>query len=272
MTSITEAVTGRTGIALLRRHWRVETPRAAVLIVHGIAEHSGRYEYVGNYLAERGFDTLSFDLRGHGESQGRRGHIASFDDFLDDVEELLDERRELEAPVVLMGHSLGGLIAATYVVSGRPPPDLLVLSAPALAADVPGWQRVMANVFGSILPKMAIKNDFDGALLSRDATVGEIYRDDPLRVRVATARLGKEIFDTMTSTAGKLDLIKMPTYVFHGSDDRLVRPSASQDFDKLPLAKRVVHERLRHECLNESERDDVLAELTDWLDTQLDSK
>src|SRR4051794_38590145 len=143
MSSTVERITTAAGNERFQRHWKATTPRAALLLVHGIAEHSGRYEHVGDAFAADGIDTLSFDLRGHGESGGRRGHIDSFDDFVDDVVELLAERRDLGVPVVLMGHSLGGLIAATAVVQGRADPDLLILSAPALDAKVPGWQRAL---------------------------------------------------------------------------------------------------------------------------------
>ena len=271
MSSTTQIVTNHAGVEQLRRRWAVEDPRAAVLLVHGMAEHSGRYEHVGEQFAAAGFDTLAFDLRGHGETQGTRGHVTSFSEFLDDVEELLAERRTLGVPVVLVGHSLGGLIATTYAVSDRPDPDLLVLSAPALAAEMPGWQRAAASVLGSVLPTLAIPNDFDGELLSRDEAVGEAYRDDPLRVRKATARFGKEVFTTMPATTARVAEITVPTYVLHGSADRLIPPSASAGFDTVASATRVVHEGLRHECLNEPERDEVIAGLVGWLDTQLDA-
>jgi alpha-beta hydrolase superfamily lysophospholipase len=269
MSSTTEIVTNHAGLEQLRRRWVVESPRGAVLLVHGVAEHSGRYEYVGEQFAAAGFDTLAFDLRGHGETAGPRGHVSSFAEFLDDVEELLGERRGLGVPVVLVGHSLGGLICTAYAASDRPEPDLLVLSAPALHAEVPGWQRSAASLLGSVLPKLAIPNDFDGALLSRDEAVGEAYRVDPLRVRKATARFGKELFAAMPATSARVQDITVPTYVLHGSDDRLVPPSASEGFDAVPAATRVVHDGLRHECLNEPERDEVIAGLLGWLDIRL---
>lgn len=268
-TAETEFASDRSGEAQLRRRWRVAEPRAAVLIVHGVAEHSGRYEHVGAMLAGRGFDVLGFDLRGHGQSGGRRGHVESFDRFLDDVEDLLAERRTLGVPVVLLGHSMGGLISATYAVSGRPQPDLLVLSAPALAADVPGWQRTLAPLLSKVLPTLSLPNDFDGALLSRDAEVGDAYRDDPLRVRSATTRLGAEIFGAMDRTTAGIGALAVPTYVLHGGDDRLVPPSASAPLGELDPVTRKVYEGLRHECFNEPEQDEVLTDLAAWLDDRL---
>ncbi len=269
MPSTTTEVTSLRGERRFERRWSVSEPRAALLLVHGIAEHSGRYEHVGAWFNDHDIDALSFDLRGHGQSGGKSGHIDSFDDFLDDVQELLEERRLLGVPVILMGHSLGGLIVSTYLVQGRPEPDLAVLSAPALAAEVPGWQRSLAKVMGSVAPKLSIPNDFDGSRLSRDEAVGIAYRDDPLRTRSASARLGREVFGAMTTTGARLHRITVPTYVLHGTDDPLVPASASAGFADLPNATRVLHEGLRHECLNEPEQDEVLAGITTWIDAQL---
>ena len=269
MPSTTEQFISAAGISQLRRRWAADEPRAALLLVHGIAEHSARYEHVGDCFASRGIDTLAFDLRGHGESGGRRGHIDAFDDFLDDVEELMVERRSLGVPVVLMGHSLGGLIAASYIVRGRTEPDLVVLSAPALQAEVPAWQRTAAKALGRIAPKLSVPSNFDGSVLTRDETVANNYRDDPLRVKVASARMGLELFGAMTSTFATVGTMTLPTYVLHGSDDRLIRPAATEQFVGMANVDRVVHQGLRHECLNEPERQDVLDGITSWLDLQL---
>jgi acylglycerol lipase len=156
-------------------------------------------------------------------------------------------------------------------VRGRPAPDLLVLSAPALAATVPAWRRAAAGVLSRVVPTAPIKSDLDGALLSRDETVGSTYRDDPLRVRVTTARAAAEFLAAMKSTSANLDRITLPTYVLHGSEDRLVKPSASEPFEARPNATRVVYDGLRHECLNEPEQGEVLAGILAWIDGRLSS-
>ncbi len=271
MASTTEVVESRTGFDRFQRRWAVDAPRAGVVIVHGVAEHSGRYEHVGAQLAGAGFDVLGFDLRGHGRSGGTRGHIVSMSDFLDDVEELINDRRALGVPVVLVGHSLGGLIATAYAETRRPPADLLVLSAPALVADVPGWQRVAANTLGSLIPKLPIPNDFDGELLSRDEAVGVAYRDDPLRVTKLSARFGKVLFAAMPEATDRLDRITIPTYVIHGADDKLVPPRATEPFDAVPNATRVVIPGVRHESFNEPEGTDILDATIAWIDAHLPS-
>ena len=240
-----------------------------MLLVHGIGEHSGRYEHVGAAFAAAGIDVLAFDQRGFGDSAGERAYVDSFDDYLADIEPLLDDRRSHELPVILMGHSLGGLVAASYLVSERPQPDLAVLSSPALSANMPAWQRVLAPIIGTIAPKFRLEADFDGSVLTRDEAVGAVYENDPLRVKASSARLGREILRAMSSTSASLDQLRVPTYVLHGDADELVPPSASAPLGKLDNVTRRVWDNLRHECLNEPERDEVIAEIVTWLDAQL---
>lgn len=267
--STTDLGATRDGLTQLRRRWATERPRAAMLLVHGIGEHSGRYEHVGAFFAAGGIDVLAFDNRGFGQSGGRRAHVDRFEQFLDDVEDLLAERRKLSVPTVLVGHSLGGLIVASYLAAARPRPDLAVLSAPALGADVPRWQRTAAPVLGRVVPTLFVPAAIDGDLLSRDPAVGERYKVDPLVIGGSTAGLGREVLAAMVRTTAALDRITVPTYVVHGSGDRLVPPSASEAFEALPNATRRLWDDLRHECFNEPERDEVLADVGAWLDQRL---
>lgn len=260
----------RDGETQLVRRWPVEAPRAAMLIVHGIGEHSGRYLHVGEFLADSGYDVTAFDNRGFGQSGGRRAHIDRFDRFLDDIEDQLNERRRHNVPVILLGHSLGGLMATTYLVSDRPQPDLAVLSSPALAAEVPRWQRVAAPVLGRVVPSLFIKGSEMSGLLSRDEEVERAYHDDPLVILGATAGLGKAIFEAMDVTMGQLDRIRVPTYVLHGEEDKLVPQAASLPLRDLPTVTYRSWPDLRHECMNEPERFDVLGEIRDWIDERLE--
>ncbi|MGA9278198.1 lysophospholipase [Ilumatobacter sp.] len=269
ISSTTETGTTRDGVEQLRRRWVPTAPRAAMLLVHGIGEHSGRYEHVGAAFADTGIDVLAFDQRGFGRTAGRRGHVHSFDEFLADIEDLLGDRRSLDVPVILMGHSLGGLISTKYLVGDRLLPDLAVLSAPALAADIPRWQRFAAPLLGAIAPNISIPADFDGSVLSRDEAVQVAYETDPLRVPSSTARLGRESLHAMKEVNMTLDRLTVPTYVLHGSDDTLVPPSASEPLAVLPNVTRRVWDGLRHECLNEPERDEVIAEIVAWIDGRL---
>jgi len=240
-----------------------------MLLVHGIGEHSGRYEHVGAAFAATGIDVLAHDQRGFGHTEGIRAFVEHFDEFLHDVEVLIDERRSLDVPVILMGHSLGGLVSTAYLVSDHPQPDLAVLSAPALNAEAPAWQRKAAPILGKATPKLYIKSAFDGSVLSRDVAVQEAYESDPLRVDGSTAALGRAILAAMDETGARLDRLRVPTYVLHGDADTLVPPSASEPLAALPGVTRRVWPDLRHEAMNEPEHPEVLAEIIAWLDEQL---
>lgn len=275
VSSTTELASTHDGLTQLRRHWAPTlddgaAPRAAMLLVHGIGEHSGRYENLGSTLAAAGIDVLGYDNRGFGQSGGTRAYVDSFDDYVVDIEHLLAERRSLDVPVILMGHSLGGLMASAYLVSDRAMPDLAVLSAPALAAEVPAWQRILAPVLGRFAPKLFIPSKIDGELLSRDVEVQDAYINDPLVIAGSTAGLGHQIFTAMEATSAALARISMPTYVLHGDSDRLVPPSASAPLGELANVTRVLWPGLRHECMNEPEQDDVIAGIRDWLLAELD--
>lgn len=257
------------GRVQFRRRWRPESPRAAMLLVHGIGEHSGRYEHVGAAFAAAGIDVLAHDQRGFGHTEGRRAFIEHFDEFLHDVEVLIDERRSLGVPVILMGHSLGGLVATAYLVSEHPQPDLAVLSAPALDAVAPAWQRKAAPVLGKVSPKLHIKAAFDGSVLSRDEAVQRAYEEDPLRVNGSTAALGRAILAAMDETGSRLERLRVPTYVLHGDADTLVLPSASEPLAELPGVTRRVWPGLRHEAMNEPEHPEVIGEITTWIEGRL---
>lgn len=264
--------TGKTadGTEQLRRRWAVEGPRAALLIVHGVGEHSGRYQHVGQFFARHGIDVATFDNRGFGRSGGRRGHVDAFSDYLDDIEERLAERRSLGVPVVLLGHSLGGLMATSYLVGDRPQPDLAVLSSPALGVNGPRWQKLAAPVLGRLRPTFFVASEIDGDGLSRDPAVGKAYAEDPLLVAGGTAGLGLEVFTAMKQVMDHLDRIRVPTYVLHGDADPVVPQSHSKPLADLEPITYRTWSGLLHECLNEPEQDEVMGEIEAWLSDHLD--
>lgn len=264
-----ESATTTDGEVQLRRRWQVEEPKAAVLLVHGIGEHSGRYEQVGQFFGAQGYDVAAFDNRGFGRSGGRRGHVDSFGQYLDDIEDRLAERRSLAVPVVLLGHSLGGLMVANYLIGSRPQPDLAVLSSPALAAEVPLWQKVAAPALGRIAPKLFVPSEIDGVGLSRDVAVQEAYTADPLLVAGATAGMGHQVFTAMKQTNANLSRLSIPTYVLHGEEDPIVPQQASRPLQDLDGVTYRSWPGLRHECMNEPEQDEVMGEIDEWLKDQL---
>ena len=254
------------GTPLHVREWpAVGTPWARVLIVHGIGEHSGRYERTGRLMSEAGLDVHAFDLRGHGLSGGRRMYVRRWEDFLDDLEVRMAAVREPGLPMVLFGHSLGALVALDYACSDRPAPDLLVLSAPPLNATVPGWQRLLAPVLGAVAPTLVIANPITGDQLARDPAVGVAYFADPLVQPHSTARLGAQFLSAMRRTRSRLDRLRVPTLVIHGGADTLVPTAVSEPLAAIPGVERRVMPDLHHESLNEPEGPEVVAGIIEWL-------
>ncbi|MEX1281379.1 MAG: lysophospholipase [Acidimicrobiia bacterium] len=251
---------------IARRTWPVpDAPAATVLVVHGLAEHSGRWEQVGSWLTDAGFRVVSFDLPGFGESSGERAYVEAFGDYLDVVEDLIGELRAHPEPLVLYGHSMGGLISLAYALSDRLQPDLLVLSAPAVDAKVPGWQRATAPLLSRLAPKLSLPNPIDGLQLSRDPAVGEAYFADPLVHTEATMRLGAEFFATMDRVGEQLADLERPTLVIHGGADTIVFPEFTAPLGDLPTVTRRLWPNLRHETHNEPEGEQVIGEVADWI-------
>jgi acylglycerol lipase len=253
----------------LVRDWAPDgEPRAVVVLVHGLAEHCGRYERTGSLLAKAGFHVRGFDLVGAGGSGGRRWHVEDWGQYHHQVGEHVAWGRETGLPVVLMGHSLGGNVALGYALSNRPSPDFLVLSAPGIAGGA-GWQRALAPVLAKMAPTLAIPNNLDGGLLSRDPAVAEAYFADPLVVTKSTTKLGAllfEQFDELNEHLGDLDI---PTFVIHGGEDRLVPTASSEPLGDLHCVDRKVYPGLRHEILNEPEGPEVVADVVSWIDHHL---
>ena len=268
MEVTTGAVTASDGIELFTRTWVPESPKASVLIVHGAGEHSGRWDHVGRFLADRGYAVIAFDLRGHGKSRGRRFHVDSFDQFLGDIVDVTDTLDD-KLPWALYGHSLGGLIATMYLESDQPQPGVAVLSAPALDDNLPRYLHLAGEVLGRVVPTLAIDNSFTAEQLSRDPAVGEAYFADPLVQTKATTGFGRAGFAAQRSARDHIDRIRVPTFVIHGAEDPLVPPSASAPLAGVDGVERKLYPGLRHEVHNEPEQDQVLSDIAEWLDVTI---
>jgi acylglycerol lipase len=264
-----DEVGARDGTALRIRHWPVATgePWASMLLVHGLAEHSGRYEHVGVQLAAAGIDTFAFDLRGFGGSGGPRASVDRWSQLHDDLEDRLVAVRSIAParPLVLYGHSLGGLIALGYVLDGRARPDLLVLSAPAIGATVPAWQRALVGSLRRVAPGMQLSNRLKGEVLSRDPAVAVLYFADPLNQHATTVRFAHAAFAEQRRVALALDRLSIQTLVVHGGADRLVPTVTSEALEGRPGVVRRVYPALRHESHNEPEGPQVVNDIIGWV-------
>ncbi len=278
MPSIVSHATVADGTDLLVRHWPADEAEAggawagqawgSVLIVHGLGERSGRYEHVGDHLAAAGMDVWAYDQRGNGGSGGRRGHVDRWTQLYDDLEERLRSVRggAEGRPVVLYGHSMGGLVVAGYLTLPDPPmPDLAVLTAPGLDSTLPGWKKSLARVLGGVTPTLAVANDIDPSTLSRDPSVGDRSAADPANATVTTARFGAEALAEQTRVRRDCLRITVPTLVLHGLDDGLVPAQASEILATVPSVERRTYPGLRHELHNEPEGPLIVDEIIAWL-------
>ena len=268
--SLIDYGTNRKSNRQTRRQWLTDgPPRALVLMIHGIAEHSGRYEAVGAQFAAAGIGAVAIDQRGHGTTEGAKGYVETFDGFLDDVEDQLSEMRSVGVPIILLGHSMGGLVSTAYTISDRPSPDLLVLSGPALGTDLPGWQQTAVSKLAQLSPKLFLSPPFDTSVLSRDPAVGKAYDADPLIKAYGSTNLLTQLMSTMHATAARVSELSIPTLCLHGGDDELVPASATDILDGLPGVTRRVLPHLRHEIFNEPEGDDIVADVITWINENL---
>lgn len=255
--------------------WLSQQSKGAVVISHGLGEHSDRYSNLMEYLGGSGISFFAIDHRGHGKSGGKRGHTERFMKYVDDIKKFVDEIiRPLtgKLPLILLGHSMGGLIAFRYVLEYPEDFTALVLSAPALipAVKVPGWKKFLGRIFSVIAPSLAMNNELDPADISSDPDVVQAYRDDPLVHDMVTARWYTEYLNTAEYCLARPAEIEMPLLIVHGMADRMVSPEGSiitfenaSSTDK----KLFTFDGLFHETMNErqEERKKVIKTIGTWI-------
>jgi len=263
---------GASGEMLFRRGWVPETARASVLVVHGFAEHSGRYEHVGQWLAERGFAVHAYDHRGHGRSAGRRCHVDRFDEYLDDLALVLAQVRAdaPDDPLFLIGHSMGGLIVATFARERSPIVAGVALSGAALAVPENNLRIRIARLIRALFPRLRLSAGLDLNGLASDPRVLEAYLADPLVERKMTASLAAELIGAVGRTGPGGADVKLPLLVMHGGDDSICAPAGSEQFAAAaPSARFIRYPGLRHEIFNEPSYRDVLSDVASFFDAQI---
>lgn len=263
---------GAGGAVLFRRGWMPGRARASVLVVHGFGEHSGRYEHVGQWLAERGFAVHAYDHRGHGRSAGRRCHVDRFDEYLDDLAVVLEQVRAdaPETPLFLIGHSMGGLVVATFARERSPSVCGVVLSGAALAVPEGNSRIRIARLIRAVLPRLRLSAGLDLAGLSTDPRVLAAYLADPLVERKMTASLAVELLGAVARTGPGGADVALPLLVLHGGDDSICASEGSERFAAAARTARFIRYRgLRHEIFNEPGFRDVLADVASFFEERL---
>lgn len=273
MNHDTGSLTTSDGLQLHTRHWWPDDEaRASILLVHGIGEHSGRYAYPAAHLLLHQIELFSYDQRGHGLSEGPRVQIESFEEYVEDLAlaHAWAQRKARDRPLFLMGHSLGGLVVAHYVVDRRPALPGLILSSPALQIppDLSPLLQKASGVLSRFVPQLrTISLNLDH--ISRDPVVRDAYANDPLVDHGGVrARMGHEVLQATSQVREHPDAFSMPLYLFHGTADQITDPDGSKWLaSEAPSGDITLRlfEGLYHETLNEPERDEVLEALSGWV-------
>jgi alpha-beta hydrolase superfamily lysophospholipase len=287
-----ESVVTSSDQQLFTRRWLPDrAPKAVVVIVHGYAEHSGRYDYVGRWLAERGYAVEAFDLRGHGQSSGPRAVVRSFDEYFTDLEaELADvEQRHPGVPLFLLGHSMGGGVVGLYVIRMHPDTDPkllrplphnfagILLSGAGIRGrrTLPKPVLWLVRLLGRFFPGLHLTK-LNAGDVSRDPDVVALYDSDPLNYRkgmpagtlLSMIKAGLEVNE-------HLDRFALPLFAFHGSEDVLTDPEGSRQLDEQAVSSDKtlkIYDGLYHEVLNEPEKDEVLTDILHWLDERANAE
>jgi alpha-beta hydrolase superfamily lysophospholipase len=260
------------GTRLFWRAWQVPAPKAVVAVAHGLGEHSGRYHRLASALAAEGFGCWAVDLRGMGRSDGRRGHVDRWQQWVDDWTAFYDlVRKEAGAvEVVPLGHSFGGVVLATAVLSGAVRPGRFALSNPALrpAVRVPGWKLLVGRVASGALPRLTMGNEVDPALLSRDPSVAAEYTADELVHDRISSRLFTEWVAASRTALERAPELSVPVLVIVSEADRIIDPEGAVEFamraERVAVVRRYAGRY--HEPFNDLGAGEVVADLTAWLE------
>lgn len=280
MTHDEGTLTTSAGASLYYQSWNpAEKPEAVLLIAHGLAEHSGRYEHFADFFVNRGYAVFALDYLGHGKSDGDRCHIGQFSDYTDSIALLVDRIREEcpEAPLFLVGHSMGGLVATRFLIEHQDQFAGSVLSGAAVqpAIELSSILRLAMKFFSKVLPRLRVLQ-LDASEVSRDPGVVDRYRKDPLVFTgKVTARLAEQLFSTMTWIGDKLGEIELPMLILHGSADGLTFPGGSRMLHQnigSDDKKLIIYDGLYHEVYNEPEKAAVMTDVADWLTRRLETR
>ncbi|MBE0682830.1 MAG: alpha/beta hydrolase [Anaerolineales bacterium] len=253
----------------------VVQPKAVVCLVHGLGEHSARYAHVAEAFGKEGFILFTCDLRGHGRSSGPRGHISSSEDFMQDIDVMLEQARLRYPglPLFLYGHSLGGILVLHYGLLRKPNIKGVIATSSGLhtALEKQPAKILAAKVLGSLMPNTTLPSGLNTAALSRNKAVVEAYRNDPLVHDKISLGFGKVMLGVTRWTLEHAGEFSLPLLLMHGKADEIDFPSSSTEF-AAPLKEKstlVMWEGAYHELHNEPEQVEVFKTMTLWMDARL---
>lgn len=265
------------GDNIVIQDWPLESGaslRGVVILVHGLGEHAGRYTHVAERLNTWGFAVRGYDQCGHGESGGARGSLPTDTRLLDDLADIVDSTRarmSKDTPLIVLGHSMGGLVASRFASLAMRPIEGLVLSSPALDPGLSAVQKLLLSIVPKVAPNLRVGNGVKPQFISHDPAVVAAYRADPQVHDRISGRLGRFIATTGPLVQAQAAEWKVPTLLLYAGDDRLIDPAGSRRFAAAAPAatvRTVCFEQLYHEIFNELDAEPVFAALKQWLDAK----
>jgi lysophospholipase len=268
---------GFDGTTMLLRIWRPETePNAVVLGIHGLGSHSGLMDFVAEQFNSRGFIFYAPDMRGFGTYPGRKGHVESYDEYIEDMESLVAYLKLMhhDSKLFLFGHSLGGLHVIRYIAHHPDEADGIIIPCPAVSErlKMSGATRAIAKLLSKLNVKIYFSNGLDYDLISRNPEVVKRNREDPLRFDKATPRYGVEGLKAAEEGFNLANKITLPVLVQQAGNDMIVDPERNKEFfDNIASKDKTwkLYPDLYHEPFQEEGGDEVLADLFDWLDERM---
>lgn len=264
------------GSELYYQAWVPAKKKGVLAVIHGLAEHSGRYQYLVDYFFKHGWALYLVDQRGHGRSPGPRLYSPDFKTLVDDLEAFVREVHRLEPklPLFLIAHSFGGQVAVDYLA--RHPKELkgAVLSGPnlKLAMSVSHLKKAVGYAASRILPTFLIPNDLNASWISHDPEVVKAYEQDPLVSHKISLKLGTAILDNLTQVMALAGQIKTPVFMLHGGEDKITSVEGSREFfEKLKVQDKTlkIYPGFYHESFNEIGKEEVFADMERWLDERI---
>ncbi len=265
----------RKGLALYGQIWQpLNPPKAVIVLIHGIGEHSNRYQHWGKKFTTANIAVITCDHIGHGKSGGKRGHVEKWDDLLDEIDTLIQKAYEVfpGVPVFTYGHSLGGNLVLDHAVQRQPAIAGVVATSPGLAPTrVPLHKLISGKILYYLYPAFMMTNELDITGLSKDERVIQAYQNDPQVHNLVSVRLGLDLINSGKRLVTQTREFPLPLLLLHGTADRLVKFQATRDFaEKLDGKTQFFPiQGGYHELHNEPEKDEVFALIHDWLDSIL---